>query len=56
MPLVSREWRNGVQLQLLLLPFFHSLRAKGRFRVQAFRVRVQGSEFRVYLVVTVSTG
>ena len=30
LPLVSREWRNGVQLQLLLLPFFHSLLTKGR--------------------------
>ena len=27
--LVSREWRNGVQLYLLLLPFFHSLLTKG---------------------------
>ena len=30
LPLVSREWRNGVQLYLLLLPFFHSLLTKGR--------------------------
>ena len=30
LPLVSREWRNGVQLLLLLLPFFHSLLTKGR--------------------------
>ena len=29
LPLVSREWRNGVQLSLLLLPFFHSLLTKG---------------------------
>ena len=28
--MVSREWRNGVQLKLLLLPFFHSLLPKGR--------------------------
>ena len=28
LPLVSREWRNGVQLQLVLLPFFHSLQPK----------------------------
>ena len=33
LPLVSREWRNGVQLELLLLPFFHSLLTKGRVRV-----------------------
>ena len=31
-PLVSREWRNGVQLYLLLLPFLHSLLTKGKFR------------------------
>ena len=30
LPLVSREWRNGVEFQLLLLPFFHSLLTKGR--------------------------
>ena len=28
--MVSREWRNGVQLYLLLLPFFHSLLTEGR--------------------------
>ena len=28
-----REWRNGVQLSLLLLPFFRSLLTKGKFRV-----------------------
>ena len=33
LPLVSREWRNGVQLYLLLLPFFHSLLTKGRSRI-----------------------
>ena len=33
LPLVSREWRNGVQLYLLLLPFSHSLLTQGRFRV-----------------------
>ena len=27
---LSREWRNGVQLLLLLLPFFHSLLTQGR--------------------------
>ena len=32
LPLVSREWRNWVQLELLLLPFFHSLQTKGRQR------------------------
>ena len=35
LPLVSREWRNGVQLQLLLLPFFHSLLTKDRLRVSS---------------------
>ena len=32
LPWVSREWRNGVQVQLLLLPFFHSLLTKGRHK------------------------
>ena len=32
LPLVSREWRNGVQLELLLLPFLHSLLTKGRLK------------------------
>ena len=45
LPLVSREWRNGVQLSLLLLPFFHSLLTKGRNGVP---VRAQGLEFRVW--------
>ena len=36
LPLASREWRNGVQLQLLLLPFFHSLLTKGRLSVGLF--------------------
>ena len=35
LPLVSREWRNGVELYLLLLPFFHSLLTKGRFPSKA---------------------
>ena len=38
LPLVSREWRNEVQLQLLLLPFFHSLLTKGRLGFGAFRL------------------
>ena len=32
LPLVSREWRNGVQLYLLLLPFLHSLLTKNKIR------------------------
>ena len=37
LPLVSREWRNGVELYLLLRPFFHSLLTKGRLRVEGLR-------------------
>ena len=54
LPLVRREWRNGVQLYLLLLPFFHSLLTKGRYMVYGFRLRVfrswafQDLEFRVF--------
>ena len=36
LPLVSREWRNGVQLQLLLLAFFHSLLSKGRLMTRLY--------------------
>ncbi|CAE7329891.1 unnamed protein product [Symbiodinium sp. CCMP2592] len=32
LPWVSREWRNGVPLKILLLPFFHSLLSKGKKR------------------------
>ena len=35
LPLVSREWRNGVQLQLLLA-FFHSLLSKGRLMTRLY--------------------
>ena len=38
LPLVSREWRNGVQLKLLLLPFFHSLLTKGMIKTAGSRV------------------
>ena len=30
LPLVSREWRNGNYYKYHVLPFFHSLRTKGR--------------------------
>ena len=39
LPLVSREWRNGVQVYLLLLPFFHSLLTKGRTNTTASKQR-----------------